>query len=330
MAQRGRFKDLSTLVLAMPAGLAVMAVFDARQARPSFILVLVAAWISGFAARSRRRHAFNLAVFLSSLAVIPLLAGNHSAADFLYESLFTLSAMALGAFFARHVDHAEAERLRLLRITAERRDAADRAVLAERARIARELHDVVGHSVSAMTLQASGARLRLERGDRATAREALGAVEDLGHRALSDMRRMLGLLREDSTDPLLRPGSGLASLPGLVENLRATGFVIEVSGAELGANLPLAIDVAAYRLIEAALMLALSAKAVAATVAVRCVDRQVEIELRDSGRRAELGTTAEAVLCHRVAVYNGTVDITDGENGGRNLQACLPLEAAPT
>lgn len=323
---KNRLNELSNLVLAVPVGLASMASLNVRQARPSFVLMLVAAWIAGLGAQGWRRHALNTAVFVSSIGVISSLGGIHPGADLTYECLFTLSAMGLGALFARNVDRAAAERVRLVRATAEREEVTRQAVVTERSRMARELNDVVGHSVSAMTLQASGARLRLEQDDRAAARDALAAVEDLGHRALSDMRRMLGLLRDDTATSSDRPAPGLACLPDLAADLRAAGLRVEVSATEINGELPLVIDVAAYRLIEAALGLALSARAVAATVAVSCAAGQVELEVRDCDRKVEPAPTAEAALRHRVEIYNGSVEITDGNDRGRTLRARLPLK----
>jgi signal transduction histidine kinase len=249
--------------------------------------------------------------------------------DFAYECLFALGAMAVGAVFGRSAERAAVERARLRKAEADRDEATRHAAAAERARILMELHDVIGHSLSVMMLQAGGARLRLEHDDRTAAREALSAVEDLGHRALSDMRRMLGLLRRDTPPGPVSPHAGLARLSDLVHRMERSGLAVELTDRELTESLPFAIDVAAYHLIESALAVAISIQARTAKVAIRRRRAAVEIELRSGGEERLLTgdavQAAEAALRQRVEIYKGSLTIEGRDGPGRIVRVLLPL-----
>ena len=131
--------------------------------------------------------------------------------------------LPLGAFaLRRREERAAALEEEAERLAREREERARAAVAAERARIARDLHDVIAHSVSVMTVQGGAARLLLEQ-DARRARESLLAVEETGHQAMAEMRRLLGLVHAEDDSPALAPQPGLADLEALVEQLRTGG-----------------------------------------------------------------------------------------------------------
>src|SRR5205085_11263876 len=131
----------------------------------------------------------------------------------------------------------------------EREERALRAVADERTRIARELHDVVGHSVSVMTVQASAVRRRLDQ-DQERVSEALQVVEQTGREALAEMRRMVGVLRHAEEAPALAPQPSLGEIERLVRHARDRGLPVELSIEGDPVELPTGIDLTAYRLVQ--------------------------------------------------------------------------------
>ena len=133
---------------------------------------------------------------------------------------------------------------------ATREQRASRALAEERNRIARELHDVVGHSLSVMTVQAAAVRRRL-RVDQEVERAALETVEDVGREALAEMRRLVGVLRgPDGTRPGLEPSPGLGQLERLAEQFRSSGLPVSVTVTGTPRELPGGLDLTAYRLVQ--------------------------------------------------------------------------------
>jgi signal transduction histidine kinase len=211
----------------------------------------------------------------------------------------------------------------------ERKERELTAVAEERNRIARELHDVVGHSVSLMTVQASAVR-RLMRPDQAKEREALETVEAAGREALTEMRRMVGVLRSGDAAPNLAPPPTLDQLAGLADNFRRAGLdvVLEYDGKPM--PLPPGLDLTAYRLVQEALTNTLKhAEATRVAVCVRYADDALTIAVRDDGHGPNGSPAGTGLLGmrERVAVYGGTLRAGAAEGGGFELRAVLPLEA---
>src|SRR6185295_11766149 len=138
---------------------------------------------------------------------------------------------------------------RAARLEREREERARAAVAEERARIARELHDVVGHSVSVMTVQASGVR-RLLQPEQEREREALLVVEQAGREALAEMRRLVGVLRRPEEAPALAPQPSLQHVERLVEHAREAGLPVSLRIEGEATDLPAGIDLTAYRLVQ--------------------------------------------------------------------------------
>jgi signal transduction histidine kinase len=212
----------------------------------------------------------------------------------------------------------------------EREERALTAVAEERNRIARELHDVVGHSVSVMTVQASAVR-RLMRPDQEKERAALETVEAAGREALTEMRRMVGVLRSGDVAPNLAPPPTLGQLGGLADNFRRAGLdvVLETDGTPV--PLPPGLDLTAYRLVQEALTNTLRhAHATRAVVHVGYCDEALRISVRDDGEGPDGAPPGTGLLGmrERVGVYGGTLVTGAADGGGFELRADLPLAAS--
>lgn len=224
-----------------------------------------------------------------------------------------------------------ARRLYLQAQLREREERALTAVADERNRIARELHDVIGHSVSVMTVQASAVR-RLMRADQSRERAALETVEATGREALAEMRRMVGVLRSASGAPDLAPPPTLEQLDRLVDNFRTAGLQVDVETAGQPVPLPPGLDLTAYRLVQEALTNTL--RHAAATRAVVRLEYRPEVlvlSVRDDGRGpGDSGSAGHGLtgMRERVAVFGGGLTAGAAPGGGYELCAELPLEPA--
>jgi signal transduction histidine kinase len=210
-----------------------------------------------------------------------------------------------------------------------RRDRAaelEQAAAEERARIAGELHDVVAHAMSAMVVQAGGAR-RLAEKDPDRARAAFAAVEDTGREALTEIRRLLGVLRHQDDEIALAPQPSLRHLAGLVARVRAAGLPVEVKVDGDERPLPPGVDLTAYRLVQAALDGALTqGSAGHADVLVRYRPDGIDVEVLDDGATA--GQRALAGVRERVSLYGGQMHAGVRRNGGHAVRAKLPVGGA--
>ena len=236
-------------------------------------------------------------------------------------------AFALG----RKFEEADEAKKRAARAEREREERARTAVTEERARIARELHDVVGHSVSVMTVQASAVR-RLLRPEQEREREALLIVERTGREALAEMRRMVGVLRRPEEGPALAPQPSLEHVERLVEQAREAGLSVELRVEGDPQPLPAGVDLTAYRLVQEGLTNALKhAQAERAQVVVRYGDGDLEVTVSDDGRgdgSGDGGGQGLVGMRERVAVYGGELEAGPQEEGGYRLRAKLPVVPA--
>jgi signal transduction histidine kinase len=202
------------------------------------------------------------------------------------------------------------------------------AVVAERARIARELHDVVAHAISVVLLQARGGRKAVpERPDDAVA--AFGAIEETASHALVEMRRLLEVLRADDGHAELAPQPGLAELESLAAKVRAAGLAVELRVEGARASLPRGLDLSAYRIVQEALTNALKhARAAKARVTVRYAPDALALEIADDGIGVGSGDGAGhglAGMRERVAVFGGELEAGPEPQGGFAVRARLPL-----
>jgi signal transduction histidine kinase len=216
-------------------------------------------------------------------------------------------------------------RFRERQLIVERDEGARAAVAEERARIARELHDVVAHAISVIVLQARGAR----HAEGAERDEALDAIETTGANALAEMRRLLHMLREDDEAVAMAPQPSLEQLDHLVAQVRDAGMPVEVRVEGERRPLPPGVDVSAYRIVQEALTNALKhAGPARARVAIRFGDDALELEITDTGQGGGANGTGGHGLVgmrERVAVFGGRLDSGPQSEGGYAVKARLPL-----
>jgi signal transduction histidine kinase len=217
---------------------------------------------------------------------------------------------------------------RTAELEGEREAHARAAAAAERVRIARELHDVVAHSISVMGVQAGGVR-RLLGPDQEEQREALLSVEKTGRQALAEMRRMLGILRRSDDELAHAPPPTMAALNELVDQLREAGLPVELRVEGDPVSLSPGMDVSAYRIVQEALTNTLKhAGPAEATVVVRYRKRDLELDVTDDGRGAAHnggGGHGLIGMRERVAIFGGELE-TESERGrGYAVRVRLPL-----
>jgi signal transduction histidine kinase len=270
-----------------------------------------------------------LAVVLGGAAIVVYNVPEHSASELVFIPL--LFGICWLAGFALHERAAQAEAAEERATYAEReREAAARiAVAEERARIARELHDIVAHAVSVMVLQVGAVRHKLPQ-TLEEDRDALGRVEQAGRTALAEMRRLLGAMRRDGDGLELAPQPGLDGLDSLLEDLGRAGLPVRLHVDGDPFPLPRAIDLSAYRIVQEGLTNSLKhARASHADVTVRYRSDELELEVVDDGAGA---ATSDGLghglvgIRERVKIYGGEMTAGPAPEGGFVLGARLPLE----
>lgn len=248
------------------------------------------------------------------------------------ELLFHWAAITL-SFLCGHglrvsADRAAAEAVRAHEAEAASRQRAADAIAQERARIARELHDIVAHSVGVIVVQA-GAAEQLVDDDPATVRAALSAIRTTGASALAEMRRVVAVLRTPELEGDLAPQPGVATLPQLVEAVRRTGLDVDLEVHGDRATLPAGLDLTAYRIVQEALTnVSRHSQASRAAVVMAFGPDTLEIRVSDDGpSRESRGEPGHGILGmrERVALFGGRVR-TFAEGHGFTVHAVLPLE----
>jgi signal transduction histidine kinase len=319
--------------IAVGVAVAMTAFVDERLVPKDFIPFVVgcaAVFLVGLL-RDRTQAVAGIALAIGIEAIVayrdPLKNLSAFIATCIVFSLIWTVAFALG----RKFQEADEAQERAARAEREREERARSAVTEERARIARELHDVVGHSVSVMTVQASAVR-RLLRPDQEREREALLIVERTGREALAEMRRMVGVLRRPEEGPALAPQPSLEHLERLVEQARQAGLSVDLRVEGDRQPLPAGVDLTAYRLIQEGLTNALKhARAKRAQVVLRYGEGHLEVTVSDDGRGAGSGDGGGHGLVgmrERVAVFGGELEAGPRAEGGYRLRARLPVVAA--
>jgi signal transduction histidine kinase len=236
---------------------------------------------------------------------------------------------------ARERARAERERADLYLHDLEMR--AQEAVALERSRLARELHDVVGHALNVVVLHAGAAQRVFDKKPE-TVRESLGSIEATGRQALADIERLLGILRAEAADPEeLGPQPGMADVTALVAQVREAGVAVTVEDLCAGIDLPSSLDRSGYRIVQEALTNTLkhAGGGARATVRLRCNGDWFEIECLDDGGGRPAGAQFNQRLSggrgllgirERVALFGGELEIGPRPEGGFRVLARLPLE----
>jgi signal transduction histidine kinase len=248
--------------------------------------------------------------------------------DFFFPLVVFGGAWLAGRLVRQHEVHARIVEERSAALDREREANARATAAEERARIARELHDVLSHSVSVMVVQAGAERLALG-SNRAATGEALEAIEKTGRQALAEMRRLLGMLRVGDEPAAHAPQPTLAELDGLVSQVREAGLHVELQVEGEPTTVPPGVGVSAYRIVQEALTNVLKhAGPAQARVIVRYASRELELEIADDGRGPrEAGDPGHGLLGmhERVALYGGDFDAGARNGGGFVVRARLPL-----
>jgi len=258
-------------------------------------------------------------------------SGPVTASGVVFIAIISITPLAAGMIVRARQREADEMALHAYRLEVEQEELAREAVAEERARIARELHDMIGHAISVITVQAGAARLQLDT-DPERARDPLLAIEQTGHQALAEMRRLIGMLREMG-EPGLAPQPGLEQLDRLLEGVRRSGLPVELrrQGDPI-APVPPLVDLAAYRIVQEALTNALKHGGEGdAMVTVRYSVSSLALEIESQGAAIEGsngGGHGLVGMRERVDQCRGELQVGETADGGYSVRATLPLGAS--
>jgi signal transduction histidine kinase len=302
---------------------------------PVFYATLVSLYT--VAAHASQRKAI-VAGVLAGLGLVSVVGWDRTHSD--YQDLVVngavfATAWLLGESARNRRDRALALEARAEQLERTRAIEATAAVVAERNRIARELHDVVAHHVSMMVVQAESGPVAMQR-DPQAAVESFDAISAVGKQALAEMRRLLGMLRAGE-DALLAPQPGVAQLTDLVAGVRAAGLDVEFDVSGVPRPMPPAVDLTAYRLVQEALTNCLR-HAGPARVVVQLRyddDAALRLDVVDDGLGGvdwNAGAPGDGhglvAMRERVSMVGGTLDVGPRELGGWAVKATLPAATA--
>jgi signal transduction histidine kinase len=324
-----------TLALILALSLVSLPATDVADMFTTLLLLVVAVFRAASALDDRSAIIVGL-VLLVAVPVVAAERGSTSVGDY----IFPVVIFAITASVARGLRHrallARELALRNERLEVEREAQAASAVSDERRRIARELHDVVAHSVSVMVVQSGAARRVLDsEPDHAVA--ALAEVERSGRQALSELRRLLGLMRDGDENAAVRePQPTLAGLDDLVKRAQDAGLPVELRQEGEPYPLPMGCDLAAYRVVQESLTNALkhAGDGAEATVLLRWTDDHLELDISDTGQ----GLSATSVdgdgpvgqglvgMRERVALCGGDLQAGPRQSGGFRVRATIPKD----
>jgi signal transduction histidine kinase len=293
-----------------------------------YVVGMVAAMsLGGLAEPRRARQGFGVVVL--STFVVSLNDPLHDLGELLFTPLLFALFWVGGYALRQRIAEAEAAQRRALQAEYAHRDGERRAVAEERARIAREMHDILGHSLSVMTVQTAAVR-RLLAPEQVRERGALRAVEDTGRDALADMRRLVAVLRDPGDGISLVPAPGFTDLPRLLEHTRESGLPVELRIDGTPVRLSAGVELAAYRVVQEGLTNAIRhSGANRAQVHVCYGEGHLDVEVVDDGPGRAPETPDEAGygllgMRERVTAYRGTLDAGPRPGGGFRLHARLP------
>jgi signal transduction histidine kinase len=315
-------------------GLATGAAFAALGLNLVSLSLAVLIYVYTAAAHCPRRRSLAGLAATGTLLLLVWLARPRSIGDggtLVVDGLIVAAAWWLGDGARRRQEAVSEARRRAEELEQAREELARRAVTEERLRIARELHDVVAHSMSIIAVQ-SGVGVHVLDSQPEEARKALVAVEATSRQALVEMRRLLGVLRQEH-EPRgsLAPAPGLAEVEALAAEVAGAGVRVEVRIEGTPAELPAGLDLSAYRIVQEALTnVVRHAGPATARVAIRYGPDHLAIEVVDDGRGGNPGDQGHGLpgMRERAALYGGTLEAGPRPGGGFRVAASLPLEEA--
>jgi len=328
---RGRWPfAMPVLVIVVQVLVSFLDVPGERRENWGVVAYVLAFWVMG-AHNPLRTAIAGLVVALAGVVVVTLEDVRVPADEAFSVALVATLTWLAGTVLRQRSLHADEANERAAVLERDHQDT-QAAVADERARIARELHDVVAHSVSVMTVQAGAARMLLNT-DPQRAVAPLLAVEEAGRQTLAELRRLLGILRTDEGGTGLVPQPDIDDLPRLIETFRDAGLLVEL--VKRGDVRPVApgLGLAAYRIVQEALTNTLKhAGAEHVLVTMDYGADQLRIEVRDDGRQphqaAGHGGHGLTGMRERAAVYGGVLEAGPELSGGFAVRARLPVERA--
>lgn len=296
----------------------------------SFPASIAAAYAAGAYAQQRRAALALAALLGANLVDATGAPGNRTGNIALGLVVFSFVPWLVGQALRRERSRTAVLRELSERLEASRDERARAAAGAERARIARELHDLLGHTISVITIQADAAA-KLLRHDAPRAREPLDAIQASSRDALAEMRRLVGLLRDPGDETPLVPQPGISQLPQLVDELRAAGVPVDLEVTP--GPLPPTVDLCVYRIVQESLtnVRKHAGRGAIARVRVRVCDGAVDVEVRDDGSAsASAGEGGHGLvgLRERVALVGGELAAGPEVGGGFAVRARLPVGAS--
>jgi signal transduction histidine kinase len=331
-----RYRPLAVLAITVSAG-AVILIFTSQAQFPVGVLVA----LYTVASTCERPVSIRAAKWVALPIAVGVLVSTGSRPGRAIPELavFAIAWVIGDNMRTRRAYLAELE-ARAERLEREREEKAERAVIEERTRIARELHDVIAHNVSVMVVQASAGDELFDT-DPERARESLRSVAATGRAALTELRRLLGVIRaeeESGGGPSYVPQPGIGYLDDLVRQVQETGLAVELSVLGEPRELPEGVGLCAYRIVQEALTNTLKhAGASRADVSLRYVEDAVELQVVDDGRGVpaagngdgEAGGHGLIGMRERVALFGGELTARPrGTGHGYEVRARIPLENA--
>jgi signal transduction histidine kinase len=304
----------------------------ATESITTLLPVMLAYWIAGTIENEFRSVTVALVGVVLGVVVVAQNPGALGAGDAVFLAIAAGAPYAVGVAM-RARDRRERELARRAEALERERDSEARAAVAEeRTRIARELHDVVGHSVTVMMVQAGAARMLVD-SDPSSARGRLLAVEESGREALDEMRRMLEVLRDTGDGDALGPQPGVEDVEQLVSDARAAGIDVDLAIEGEPVALPPGEALAAYRIVQEALTnVHKHARGTHVDVRVRYVpgalELAVENEPDDLGSPGSDGAGGHGLIGmrERVNLYRGELHVGPRAEGGFAVRARLPIK----
>ena len=330
---RRRAPLLVLLAVLVAASIGYAALDDPVGELQAWIAINVALYSAAAHLPLRSAIAAGALVAAGAVAIEAGRLGETNAEDLAGEFLFLGGVWALGRWVRQRRGRTESLEERTAQLEADRDERARAAVAEERARIAREMHDSVAHTVSVMVLQAGAAEQALASApDRA--QESLATIQDAGREAIVELHRMLGLLRAPVGELALDPQPGVARLDALLDQVRRAGLPVDLTVEGEPCRLPAGVDRSVYRIVQEGLTNALKhAHAAHASVRLSYNGRAVELEVLDDGSgpsAANGGGFGLVGMRERVALYGGVLESGARPGGGYVLRARLPFDGAPS